>query len=138
MGKKKIICVWIGKFESEKDFYQDYLRINYDDNGNSISRFGVDAGLENYDQDFMESWWFEKFDVNKLIEFKEDLLDSDYFYEELIAELRTRNPNDINFISFIFGELSENPINEILFEYNETYSIQKTIEFILKKEYILK
>jgi hypothetical protein len=137
MSITKIICVWIGTFKTEKEFYQNYLKFDYENEDNSISQFGKDAELEYYDEDYIESWWFEKFEINNLIENQEDLLDSKYFFEELITELKKRNLNNRNFISFLFGEVGTNQTNEILFQYEGINSTEKPIEFVFKKEYKL-
>jgi hypothetical protein len=134
MSKKKIICVWIGTFELENEFYQDYMKFNYDKE-DSISKFGIDIGLDFYDEDYIESWWFEKLEINHLMECQESLLDSNYFFGELITELKKRNLTNKNFISFLFGEIGTHPANEILFEYIGTKSTEKSIEFVFRKEY---
>lgn len=55
---KKIVCVWIGNCASQNELYSDYLRCNYENDNEAISAFGSDAGLDYYDEDAMESWWF--------------------------------------------------------------------------------
>ncbi|WP_298307960.1 immunity 22 family protein [Flavobacterium sp.] len=137
MSTKKIICVWIGTYKSEEDFYQDYLKFNYENEENPISKFGIDAELEYYDEDYIESWWFEKLEINNLVEYQDELIDSNYFFDELLIELKERNLNNINYISFLFGEIGSNPTNEILFEYSGLKSTEKPIEFVFKKEYKL-
>lgn len=132
---KKVICVWIGTFESEDKLYEDYLNIDYENDDNSESKFAKDAGIGDYDEDFMESWWFDNLELNKLIEYKEDLLDAEYFFDELIAELRNRDLTKRNTISFLFGEKGTYPTNEMLFEYNGAKVSNKPIEFVFRKEY---
>ena len=132
---KKIICVWIGTFVSEKKLYQNYLNFDYQNEDEPQSEFGKDAELKYYDEDFMESWWFNEISLNNLIEHKEDLLDSEYFFEELIIELKNRNLKNRNSIFFLFGQNGENSINEMLFEYNGMKSDDKRIEFVFQKEY---
>ncbi|WP_033956924.1 immunity 22 family protein [Psychroserpens jangbogonensis] len=134
----KIICVWIGTFESENELYQNYLNFDYENEDESESKFAKDSGLLYYDEDFMESWWFSKLELNKLTEYKDDLLDSEYFFDELIAELKKRNLTDRNSISFLFGEKNQNSTNEMLFEYHGMESNGKPIEFVFRKEYELK
>lgn len=107
--KKKIICVWIGTFESQDKLYESYLNFDYENEYES--EFAKDAGLEYYDEDFMESWWFDKLGLNKLTEYKEVLLESEYFFDELIAELKTKDLTNRNFISFLFGENGEYSTN---------------------------
>ncbi|REG89167.1 immunity 22 family protein [Winogradskyella sediminis] len=135
---KKIICVWIGTFESEDELYKNYLNFDYENDDNPESEFAKDSELEYYDEDFMESWWFSKLELNKLTEYKDDLLDSEYFFDELIAELKNRDLTTRNSISFLFGENGENATNETLFEYNGMEMKDKPIEFVFKKEYELK
>ena len=118
---KKIICVWIGTFKSEDKLYKSYLNFDYTN-----------------DEDFMESWWFSKLELNELTEYKDDLLDSEYFFDELIAELKNRDLTNRNSISFLFGEKGAYPTNEILFEYNGMESNNKPIEFVYRKEYEVK
>lgn len=135
MSKKKVICVWIGSFTTEKEFYHNYLRFDYENENNPISKFGKDIELEFYDEDYLESWWFEKLEINNLIENKEDILDAEYFFDDLITELKKRNLSYKNFISFLFGEKGSNPTNEILFQYEGIKSQEKPVEFVFKKEY---
>lgn len=131
----KIICVWIGTFESENRLYENYLDFNYENDEEPESEFSKDSGLGYYDEDFMESWWFEELELNKLIEYKDDLLDSQYFFDELIAELKNKNLSNYNSITFLFGENGEYSTNEMLFEYNGMKMSNKPIEFIFRKEY---
>ncbi|MBR9846973.1 MAG: hypothetical protein GYB35_13095 [Algicola sp.] len=132
---KKIICVWIGTFESKKKLHQNYLNFDYENEEEPESEFAKDTGLEYYDEDFMESWWFNELNLNELSEYKDDLLDSEYFFDELITELEKRNLDNRNFISFLFGENGINSTNEILFEYKGIETNDKPIEFVFKKEY---
>tara|TARA_R110001592_G_scaffold183902_2_gene427627 strand:- start:9 stop:422 length:414 start_codon:yes stop_codon:yes gene_type:complete len=135
---KKIICVWIGTFKSEDKLYKSYLNFDYTNDDEPESEFAKDSGLEYYDEDFMESWWFSKLELNELTEYKDDLLDSEYFFDELIAELKNRDLTNRNSISFLFGEKGAYPTNEILFEYNGMESNNKPIEFVYRKEYEVK
>jgi len=132
---KKIICVWIGTFESEDKLYKNYLNFDYENDDEPESEFAKDSELEYYDEDFMESWWFSKLELNKLTEYKDDLLDSEYFFDELIAELKNRDLTKRNSISFLFGENGEHSTNEMLFEYNGMKINNKPIEFVFRKEY---
>lgn len=135
---KKVICVWIGSFKSENAFYNNYLNFNYDNEDNPESQFAKDTGLKYYDEDFIESWWFDKLELNELMKYKDGLLDSEYFFDELIEVLKLKDLNNKNSISFLFGEKSENSINKMLFDYKGMTSLNKPIEFIFKKEYNLK
>ncbi|WP_298121106.1 immunity 22 family protein [Flavobacterium sp.] len=135
MSTKKIVCVWIGKNASEKEFYQEYLQFDYEND--EVSNFGKEAALDYYDEDFIESWWFKKLEVAKLIEYKEELLDSEFFFDDLLRELEHKNLEDKNFITFLFGEISNNSANEFLFNYKVLSSPSNTLEFVFKKEYEL-
>lgn len=86
----------------------------------------------------MESWWFKELELNKLIEYKNNLLDSEYFFDELIVELKNKDLTNRNSIMFLFGENGEYPTNEMLFEYNGMRMKNKSIEFVFRKEYELK
>lgn len=132
---KKIICVWIGTFESEDELYKNYLNLNYENDDEPKSEFAKDSGLEYYDDDFMESWWFNKLESNKLKEYKDDLLDSEYFFDELILELNNRDLTNRNSITFLFGENGEFPTNQMLFKYKGIIKKDKPIEFVFQKEY---
>ncbi|WP_405576889.1 immunity 22 family protein [Winogradskyella sp. Asnod2-B02-A] len=135
---KKIICVWIGTFKSEDNLYKNYLNVDYTNDDEPESEFGKDAELEYYDEDFMESWWFNQLDLNNITEYKDDLLDSEYFFDDLIKELKNRDLTNRNSISFLFGEKGAHPTNEILFKYNGMESNEKPIEFVFRKEYDVK
>lgn len=135
---KKIICVWIGTFESEDELYKNYLNFDYENDVEPESDFAKDSGLKYYDEDFIESWWFSELELNKLIEYKNDLLDSEYFFDELIEELKSRDLSTRNSISFLFGEDGKNSTNEMLFDYKGMKTNNKPIEFVFKKEYELK
>jgi len=135
---KKIICAWIGTFKSEDELYKNYLNFDYTNDDQPESEFAKDSGLEYYDEDFMESWWFSKLELNELTEYKDHLLDSEYFFDELMAELKNINLTNRNSISFLFGEKGAYSTNEILFEYNGMESNNKAIEFVYRKEYEVK
>ena len=135
---KKIICAWIGTFKSEDELYKKYLNFDYTNDDEPESEFAKDSGLEYYDEDFMESWWFSKLELNELTEYKDHLLDSEYFFDELMAELKNINLTNRNSISFLFGEKGAYSTNEILFEYNGMESNNKAIEFVYRKEYEVK
>lgn len=133
MSTKKIICVWIGTNPSEKDFYQNYLVFDYEND--EISKFGKEAALDYYDEDFIESWWFEKLEIAKLKEYKENLLDYEFFFDDLLLELEHKKIEDKNFITFLFGEISTNTTNEFLFDYKGMTATSSNLEFVFKKEY---
>ncbi|MVO07540.1 hypothetical protein GOQ30_00010 [Flavobacterium sp. TP390] len=130
--KNKVVCVWIGEFDSKENFYNKYFSFNYEDD--DISQFVKDSELEYYDEDFIESWWFEKLSISELKENKEVVLDSEYFFDDLIVELSKQNISTYNTITFLFGEKGENASNQDLFDY-ESSNDQKTIRFVFKKEY---
>ncbi len=133
---KKIICVWVGTCPSENDLYDNYLSFNYHNNiDEPESPFCKDTGLEYYDEDSMESWWFEEMSITHLLTYKDNLFDSTYFFDELIIELKKYDLTHRNFISFLFGEEGSHSLNENLFEYNGMKSKNKPIEFVFKKEY---
>ncbi|WP_298902189.1 immunity 22 family protein [uncultured Psychroserpens sp.] len=132
---KKIICVWIGTFESEDKLYKDYLSFNYENDDEPESKFAKDSGLGYYDEDFMESWWFNTLELNELVQYRDDLPDTEYFFDELIMELEKHDLSNRNSISFLFGEYGEHITNEMLFEYNGMHINSKQIEFVFKKEY---
>jgi len=135
MTKKKIICVWIGTQTSESKLYEEYLQFDYEND--EISNFGKEAALDYYDEDFIETWWFEKLEISKLHEYKDELLDSEFFFEELLRELEHKNLDDKNFITFLFGEISSNTVNEFLFDYKGLTTPSNALEFVFKKEYEL-
>ena len=135
MAKKKIICVWIGTQTSESKLYQEYLQFDYEND--EISNFGKEAALDYYDEDFIETWWFEKLEIAKLHEYKDELLDSEFFFEELLSELEHKNLEDKNFITFLFGEISSNAVNEFLLDYKGLTTPNNALEFVFKKEYEL-
>ena len=41
-----VVCVWAGTFASEQD-HRDYMEMQYDDDGDASSRFGIDTGSSN-------------------------------------------------------------------------------------------
>ncbi len=131
--KHKVVCVWIGEFDLRENFYNDYLSFNYEDD--EISQFAKDAKLEYYNEDFIESWWFEKLSISELKENKDIVLDSEYFFNDLIAELTKQNISNYNTITFLFGESGENGFNEDLFDYKNMNNQIKSIKFIFKKVY---
>ena len=49
---KKIICVWIGTFESENKLYKNYLNFDYENDDQPESEFAKDSKLEFYDELF--------------------------------------------------------------------------------------
>ncbi len=137
MKTKKIVCVWIGTAATEEALYHDYLNFDYDDEGEAQSPFGNDAELEFYEEDFMESWWFEKLSLDNIIEYKDNLLDAKYFFDDLLAQIKTIDLNNRNFISFLFGETGNNAANEILFDYKGIEAKSQTLAFVFRKEYVI-
>jgi hypothetical protein len=132
--KEKIVCVWIGTFKDKDEFYGKYLDINYRQSP-STSPFGKDAGLGRYDEDFIESWFFDKLTFKSLSEYKESLLDSEYFFDDLLQELSQKDLNTRNTITFLFGMGGHNAINKHLFEYKGMQTAEKPIEFVFSKKY---
>lgn len=144
---QKVVCAWIGTFPSEEAFYGDYLSIDYGDDDfdddydddfvdeEPNSQFGKDAGLEDYDDGFMESWWFENLTVEHVLANRESLLDAEHFFDDLIETLKNRDLSGKNTISFMFGMLGKNPANEDLFDYDDMAPANKPIALIFKKEY---
>ncbi len=130
--RKKVICAWIGTFESEEELRDNYVKVHYSDD-DEVSEFGKDTGLS-FDEDFIESWWFEKLSLEDFIENKDCLLDYEYFFDELVEELKSRDLTNRNSITFLFGEEGSS-INEMLFEYDGMQTNGKQIEFVFKKEY---
>lgn len=138
---KKVVCVWIGTFPVEKEFYQDYFELKYDeeDEDKVESKFGNDVGLDWYDHDFRESWWFEKLEWSKILSYKEGLLQQEYFFDEVVEALKKQDLKKYNTLTFLYGEKGKSSFNERLFEYVEPLDIgnrkSKPIKFLLKKEY---
>lgn len=135
MQDKKIVAVWIGKFPDENTFYRKYMSTEYDEDGNSFSAFGTDVQLEYFDEDFIESWWFEQLDMKTLLEYKPGLLDQEYFFDQVEAALQKVNLSDFNTITFLFGETKSYGVNKDLFDYKGMDGTGKPIEFLLKVEY---
>ncbi len=134
-AQHKVVCAWIGTFESEKDFYANYLSFksaDEEEDNLDLSEFAIDANIGWYDEDFIESWWFEKLEINKLQEYRTALLDSEYFFDDLIAELKTCDISNYNIITFLFGKKG---VNEMLFHYKNPFRKNVPIKFILKKQY---
>ncbi|MDP8051714.1 immunity 22 family protein [Pasteurella atlantica] len=77
-----VVCVWIGYFSSEEELYDNYLSFNYENE--EVSRLCKDTGLDYYDEDFIESWWFETLEINNLLNNKDYLSDSEYFLMNLL------------------------------------------------------
>ena len=134
---KKVICVWTGSFDSEEQFYNDYLCVNYDNEDAPTSLFGKDTKIDYYDEDFIESWWFKQLDLDVLNEYKNDLLDAEYFFDDLIEQLKTLDLTKWNTITFLFGEIGTYPTNEFLFNYESPSTKDVPIDFVFKKEYQL-
>lgn len=137
IANSKIVCVWIGKFNSEEVLYQDYLSFPSDDDVDDnkevqLSKFAKDAGLGWYDEDFIESWWFDKLEINKLKEYRTALLDFEYFFDDLIEVLKTSDISSYNTITFLFGKKGA---NEMLFNFENRSKENVPIKFVLKKQY---
>jgi hypothetical protein len=132
--KEKIVCVWLGSFKDKDEFYGKYLDINYRQSP-STSTFGKDAGLGRYDEDFIESWFFENLSLDNLSKNREILLDSEYFFDALLQELSQKDLNYRNTITFLFGMGGHNTINKQLFEYKGMQTADKAIEFVFSKKY---
>lgn len=124
---KKVVCVWIGKTESEKILHDKYLKF-----GNKVSKFGIDASIEWYDEDFMESWWYEKLDTDTLIRDKETILDPEYFYDDMIEKLKNEDLSAYNTIHFLFGSERD---NLFLFNFNNQPKNTENLKFVFRKEF---
>lgn len=68
MERENKVSVWIGKFNDKNDF-QEYLEISYDDNGEMLSNFMKDFNIEFYDEDFSESIFLESSSLSELKNF---------------------------------------------------------------------
>ncbi|MDP8170374.1 immunity 22 family protein [Pasteurella skyensis] len=126
-----VVCVWIGYFSSEEELYDNYLSFNYENE--EVSRLCKDTGLDYYDEDFIESWWCETLEINNLLNNKDYLFDSKYFFDELIAKLKELDLAQYNSISFLFGTQDQ---NENLFAYQGMTMKNAPIQFVFKKEYV--
>lgn len=129
--ENRVVCVWAGSFASEQD-HRDYMDMQYDDDGDATSRFGIDTGLEWYDEDFLESWWIEGFSAEKLETYVRGVLHSDVFYDELKDIVAGQNAN---VFVFMFGERGEYPTNEELFDYDGHCSDGAKVVHVFKKTY---
>jgi len=129
-SENRVVCVWAGSFASEDD-YRCYMAMHYDDD-DAKPRFGIDTGLEWYDEDFLESWWIEGFSTEKLEIYVRGVLHSDVFYDEL-KDVIARH--EANAFIFMFGEHGEDPINKELFDYDGRCGRDAKVVHIFKKAY---
>lgn len=131
--KRRIVCIWLGTFESEEELYSDYMSFNYDNEDNPQSKFGIDSGLGWYDEDFKESWWFKKNVLIQLEKYGNGILFSEYFFADFMKKLSSYDLGQKNTIIFLFGE--EGGFNENLFQYKRLQPKKGLVEFFFSKEY---
>jgi hypothetical protein len=66
MAKDNVVSVWIGNFNSEKDFFE-YIRQGYDENGDVVpSNFMNTFGIDNVNVDFQEVLFQESLSEEEL------------------------------------------------------------------------
>lgn len=109
--KQKVVCVWIGKFPSKEEFYHSFLAMKYETEDDIYSEFGKTVGLNWYDEDFIECWWFEKLDFDTLEKYRKGILHHEYFYDDLLQLLYSIEIENFNSITFLFGEKAKYSIN---------------------------
>lgn len=66
MSKKKV-SIWFGKFPSQQAF-DDYLALEYDEEGDATSPFLKDFDIEYLDEDFQEVSFEEGVTIQKALE----------------------------------------------------------------------
>jgi hypothetical protein len=129
---EKVICVWLGNATSKETLFRDYLAFKYDEDENASSQFGSETGLDYYDEDFMESWWDDNLDLSFIDSRKNGLLDAKHFNQELIEHLKDIDFTKFNFISFLYGEKSN---NAKLFNYKSERIKSTHLKLVFKKAY---
>ncbi|MGM9928884.1 MAG: immunity 22 family protein [Bacillus sp. (in: firmicutes)] len=106
MEQEGYVSLWVGKFESDKDF-QNYLFISYTEDGDSVaSEFEKHFQIDYYDEDFMEAEYFdgEIKDIQTLLE--------GCSYDDVVIP---------NFIKRQGENLTES-VNSVILLYNFQYS----------------
>lgn len=132
MKTQKAVAVWLANFKTEDELRQDYLYIDYEkDDANSL--FGNEIKVDYYDEDFMESWWFESLDLDVLETHSEVILHSEHFYADFLEQLDATVLAKYNTLIFLFGEQGEYPINEFLFESTAFKQKETSIQFVYRK-----
>lgn len=109
------------------------MAFNYKDEDNPTSKFSEDSEVYWFDEDFIESWWFEKIDLITLKKYGTGFFDEACFFDEFMTKVQGYNLDNWNSVIFLFGK--QNGANEKLFQYSGMSSKSKVIEFVFRKTY---
>jgi hypothetical protein len=113
MKAQYVVAVWLANFNDEKELH-NYLKVRYDEDGNSQSVFGDAVGLKHFDSDFLEHTSFT--DTMRPEEVISGVSFSEYFKRDLTPLLSHDSLAAHNTIIFLYGKQDVyGTINEHIF-----------------------
>ncbi len=121
-NRKGYIAVWIGKFNSQKEF-QSYITREHRYDKTFDSRFEKDFGLRYYDRDLVESV-FKNSGLNTIRE----LFKGSSYLNEFLETLNDSEQQDLNVIIRIYDFKYENKIKSAKHKKN-TLMFYKNIKY---------
>lgn len=121
-NRKGYIAVWIGKFNSQKEF-QSYITREHRYDKTFDSRFEKDFGLRYYDRDLVESV-FKNSGLNTIRE----LFKGSSYLNEFLETLNDSEQQDLNVIIRIYDFKYENEIKSARYKKN-TLMFYKNIKY---------
>ncbi len=121
-NRKGYIAVWIGKFNSQKEF-QSYITREHRYDKTFDSRFEKDFGLRYYDRDLVESV-FKNSGLNTIRE----LFKGSSYLNEFLETLNDSEQQDLNVIIRIYDFKYENKIKSAKHKKN-TLMFYENIEY---------
>jgi hypothetical protein len=108
-----VVAVWLANFNHEKEL-RNYLEVKYDEDGNSLSRFGDAVGLKHFDSDFLEHASFTN--TMNPEEIINGVSFSEYFKDDLTPMISHDVLSNNNTIIFLYGKQDGyGTINEHIF-----------------------
>ena len=96
------VGVWLGYFPSESALYHDFFAWDYADEDHSTSPFTLASGIKWYDEDFIESWWFDELTLERLNNNVQGLPNHYWFWEGVNQTLASQELSAYNTITFLF------------------------------------
>ncbi|HZY79482.1 MAG TPA: immunity 22 family protein [Cyclobacteriaceae bacterium] len=112
MAKQFITAIWLGKFNSSAEL-REYVAFNYENEDDVSSKFANDIGLPYFDEDFMESVFYNS--QPEILDYlgRRSFVDN----KEVLSKVTSMGLGDNNSVISITGFKDRGLVNEELFDY---------------------